>query len=132
MRRCVFSKVQRRMHALIGKTPYTLELGLQAAVSLASSLCVYVVSMAYGIFMPFFPDLVPSVILGLLPPPASPPLQKIVSPKCDNEIHSPLVAPFVWNCCSWSEIPNISATVTVFPMGQGRNDSARVGLCGDI
>ena len=52
------------MHALIGKTPYTLELGLQAAVSLASSLCVYVVSMAYGIFMPFFPDLVPSVILG--------------------------------------------------------------------
>ena len=57
------------MHALIGKTPYTLELGLQAAVSLASSLCVYVVSMAYGIFMPFFPDLVPSVILGLPHPP---------------------------------------------------------------
>ena len=37
--------IQRRTRALIGKTPM-LESGLQAAVSWASLLCVYIVAMA--------------------------------------------------------------------------------------
>ena len=50
----------------------------------------------------------------------------------DDEIHNSFVAAFVQNFYTWGEISNVSRTVFLIGTRQAANDSAYVGLCGDL
>ena len=96
----------------------TLELGLQAAASLVSLLCVYIVSMAF--LMPIFGYRRSSW--------DCPPAKDYVTELCGNEIHSPLVGtPF--GTAVLGERFQISQEQYSRWDNKRRNNAARVGFC---